>query len=108
MNLQSTNRWQENDGTEDFFSEKTNSKTREVCTKVIDLSQLKGEKYCDLTGRFPYQSSRGNKYILVMYDYNSNSILQHPMKSREKKVFIDAWMTLHKTLEQNGHVMKKF
>ena len=28
--------------------------------------------YTDLTGRFPYQSSERNAYILVGYDYNGN------------------------------------
>ena len=29
----------------------------------------------DLPGRFPHRSSRGNEYLLVVYDYDSNSIL---------------------------------
>ena len=38
--------------------------------------------YTDLTGRFPYMSSRGNQYILVVYDSDSNAILAEPIKTR--------------------------
>jgi hypothetical protein len=36
--------------------------------------------YSDLTGRFPTTSLSGNKYILILYDYDSNSVLSAPMK----------------------------
>ena len=41
--------------------------------------------YGDLTGRFPYVSSRGNQYFLVVYDYDSNAILVEVLKSRSGK-----------------------
>ena len=45
-----------------------------------------GEKqtaYGDLTGQFPYNSSTGNKYIYVMYDYDSNAILVQAIQNRQ-------------------------
>ena len=31
--------------------------------------------YSDQTGTFPYLSSRGFRYIMIMYDYDMNAIL---------------------------------
>jgi hypothetical protein len=41
-----------------------------------------GNIYADQTGRFPITSSQGHKYILILYDYDSNAILAKPIKSR--------------------------
>ena len=43
----------------------------------------KQKSYCDLTGRFPYKSSRGTQYLFVMYDYDSNAILFEGLKTRQ-------------------------
>jgi hypothetical protein len=34
-----------------------------------------GQIYTDQTGRFPMVSSKGDKYIMILYDYDSNAIL---------------------------------
>ena len=47
--------------------------------------------YTDLTGRFPYRSSRVNEYILVGYHYDSNTILAEPLKNRTAPMIIEAW-----------------
>ena len=39
----------------------------------------------DLTGRFPYKSSRGNKYILIAYNYDGNTTLAEPLKIEKPK-----------------------
>jgi hypothetical protein len=36
----------------------------------------------DLTGRFHTTSLSGNKYILILYDYDRNSVLSDPKKNR--------------------------
>ena len=46
--------------------------------------------YIDLTGRFPYRSSRGNKYILVGYNYNGNNILEEPLKNSSATTITEA------------------
>jgi len=43
---------------------------------------MTGQISTNLTGRFPVASSRGNKYLLVLYNYDSNSILTDAMKNR--------------------------
>ena len=38
--------------------------------------------YTDQTGRFPQQSSRGNNYMMVLFDVDSSSTWVEPMKNR--------------------------
>ena len=49
-----------------------------VFTKIIDH---KRQIATDVTGRFPVTSNRGNTYLFVLYDYDSNCIIVRPMKS---------------------------
>ena len=41
-----------------------------------------GTMFQDLCGKFPIQSSRNNKYIMVFYHYDTNAIIIHACKSR--------------------------
>jgi hypothetical protein len=47
--------------------------------------------YSDLTGRFPTTSLSGNEYTLILYDYDSNSILSALMKNRGDKEMVRAF-----------------
>ena len=55
---------------------RTNDCFLTICTKED------GTTYSDLCGRYPVKSSRGNQYILVCYDYDSNAILAEPIQTR--------------------------
>ena len=62
----------------DQFPQTTQSEnTNLVFFKTVDIYR---KKYTDQTGRFPVTSSKGNKYILVAYHYNSNTIHAEPLK----------------------------
>jgi hypothetical protein len=69
---------------------------------IVTHEEITGQIYTDLTGRFPQQSSHGNKYILVLYDYDSNAILAHPIKNRSDTETLQAYETLIKILQQRG------
>ena len=77
--------------------------------ETCDTSQLQGKKVCnvytetymvretmfsDQTGQFPTRSQRGNKYIMVMVEIDSNAILAEPMKSRKDEEMIRAYNAL--------------
>jgi hypothetical protein len=47
----------------------------------MDTNQI----YTGLTGRFPTTSLSGNKYILILYYYDSNIVLSAPIKNRGDK-----------------------
>ena len=57
--------------------------------------------YTNLTSRFPHQSLRGNNYIFVAYNYDSNAILAEGMKNREADTIIQAWNSIHSILVNN-------
>ena len=66
------------------------------------ISVPQGKTYSDQTGMFPCVSSRGFKYIFVMYDYDSNSILTEPIKNRNENELIRAFNKLHDYLTKHG------
>jgi hypothetical protein len=56
-------------------------KCHNLYATVLKTNQI----YSDLTGRFPTTSLSGKKYVLILYDYDSNIILSAPMKNRVTK-----------------------
>ncbi len=76
-NLQSTRIPAANDEDHDNLSPsygQPNVKTFTACAQIVPFV-TKNTVYHDLTGRFPHRSSQGNEYLLIVYDYDSNSIL---------------------------------
>jgi hypothetical protein len=59
----------------------TETTVRTHCA-FVSVVCITGKVFSDQTGRFPQTSSRGNKYIMVFYDFDSSAILAEPMKSR--------------------------
>ena len=59
--------------------------------------------FIDLTGRFPYKSSRGNEYILIAYHYDSNAILGLPLKNRRAGTITKAWTSLQEQFTKSGN-----
>ena len=64
--------------------------------------QAKNLGYFDLTGRFPYTSSRGNQYIMVMYHYDHNAILVEATKSRQAAELKKTFLTMYERLQRCG------
>jgi hypothetical protein len=70
-----------------------------VYVKAIEAT---GQIYTDQAGRFPTTSSRGNTYIMILYDYDSNAILAEPLKSKSEGEMIRAYSKLHAYLSDRG------
>ncbi len=64
--------------------------------------------YGDLTGSFPYTSSRGNRYFYVMYDHDSNAILVARLKNHTATSIVEAWKQLFNKMTKHGHETKMF
>ena len=64
--------------------EPKNNKTNEYFAKIEET----GLCGIDQTGKLPYTSKRGYKYIFVLYNYDPNAILVRPMKNRIDKEFL--------------------
>ena len=75
---------------------------------MIIKSSPKTTTYADLTVRFPHISSCGNKYIFVMYDFDSNLIQGEAIKNRQAKTLVDAWKKLHTNLTRHGYPTRHF
>ena len=73
-----------------------------VGAHVVEFAQLKGYIATDPCGRYPTMSSRGMKYIFVLYDYDSNAILAAPMKSRKGSEMFKAFDECYQQLKNAG------
>ena len=82
------------------ISEKANVRTNDVVYAIIDHKA--NLAYMDLTGRFPYKSSRGNEYILVAYHFDANAILVDALKNREAKTITEAWENINNRIKKGG------
>ncbi len=83
-----------------FPTQPTDGKRSHLCfVKVVTIT---GQVHSDLTGRFPIPSSRGYHYLLVVYDYDINSILFTPTKSRKAEELLRAYQSIHQRLLKAG------
>ena len=76
---------------QDFFppSESPNHRTNEICYAIIDPK--KEIIFTDLMGKFPRKSSRGNEYLLIGYNYDTNHIRAIRIKNRRGPTITEAW-----------------
>jgi hypothetical protein len=73
-------------------------KTHNAYAATIDAGQI----YTDQTGRFPVVSSKGNKYIMILYDYDSNAIVAQPIKDRAAPELLRAFQVMEQKLVARG------
>ena len=76
--------------------------THAMYAATICYNEPTGQLYTDPTGRFPVQSSRGHKYILIAYNFDSNSIHVKPLKSRHDNDTIKAYEEIYTMLTSRG------
>jgi hypothetical protein len=69
-----------------------------IYATTLETNQI----YSDLTGRLPTTYLSGNKYMLILYGYASNSILSTPMKNRGDKEMVRAFDFLIQSLILRG------
>jgi hypothetical protein len=73
-------------------------KTQFVYAATIDAGQI----YTDQTGIFPVVSSKGNKYIMIVYDYDSNATLEQPLKDRTAPELLKGFQFMEQELMARG------
>ena len=108
-NLQSTQSQIVDPDSDSFFpvSDRPNVKSFDACAAVIPFV-ARNTAYHDLTGRFPHRSSRGHEYLLVVYDHDSNAILQCPLKNKTAGEIKRGWQSIHERLSKNGNQPKLY
>jgi hypothetical protein len=77
-------------------------KNQYVYAATIDAGQI----YTDQTGRFPVVSSKGNTYIMILYDYDINAILEKPIKDRTSPELLRAFQVMEQELVARGLTSK--
>jgi hypothetical protein len=95
-NLQ-TSQIKEEDNHQDAFPESIDTTTHQVCASLMTFT-TKETAYADLTGKFPNISARGNQYLLIAYDYDSNAILAEPLKNKTAGEIKRGWIELNNIL----------
>ena len=61
-----------------------------------------GKVFSDQTGKFVCPSKSGNKYIFILYDYDSNAIHARAIPSRTKKQLVKAYQSVVQELTTRG------
>ena len=87
------------------FTPKREDKAERVFASYL-AADSNGLIYSDLTGKFPVTSMQGNKYILLVYHYNSNSIIVRPLKNRSDKETLEVYDDIYKELTRKGFQLK--
>ena len=72
------------------------------CYFIITPIASTGKTLSDQTGWFPVTSIKGNKYGMIIYDYESNIILGEAIKSRKGDVILRAFTKMHTDLKGKG------
>jgi hypothetical protein len=66
------------------------------------LLEPTGRTFSDQTGRFILPSSKGNNYLFVLYDFDSNSIHAEPIPDRTAESILAAFTVTHAKLVTAG------
>ena len=77
-------------------------KTHACYAATLKPFEATGQTFSDQTGKFPVTSSRGNAYIFVLYDYDSNTIHPVPIKNRTAESILEAYKQVHQDLVKAG------
>ena len=64
--------------------------------------EISGQIYSDQTGCFPVTSSKGDKYLMVVYVYDANAIIARPLKNRSEQELIRVYSDMHTYLTECG------
>ena len=88
--------------TNDKLKQLIGKKEQDVSISIVDIWTMKHKVYSDQTDQFPTQSRRGNRYVMVMVEIDSNYTLVESTKNRTDAVMINAYRALLKRLKRVG------
>jgi hypothetical protein len=72
-----------------------------MLVKVINAHRM---LYSDQTGRFPVQSSRGHKLLMIIYKVNGNYINTEPVIDSNQRSLIQAYQSIWARLTASGNI----
>ena len=83
-------------------AEPTQEPNNQTTNWLFATIESTGKIYTNQTGRFPVTSSQGSKYVLVLYDYDTNAILTEALKNRTAPEILRAYHKLFQYLQARG------
>ena len=95
--VRSTQNEEEQEKQED--SPEPRKKHKDVYIKIWDTKE---KMFTDQTGKFPYQSVDGHRYLMVLVEIDSNYIDVEPMKSKESKEMVKTYQELLRRIKLTG------
>ena len=95
----SSNEKEKDQNEEENSLSQAGKKHKDVFVKVWDTQS---KIFTDQTGKFPYQSVAGNRYLMVMVEIDSNYIDAEPMKSKSGADHVKAYLALMKRITATG------
>ena len=90
---------------EEMIPQDPKKKTHEMFAKIVDLKET---MYSDQTGKFPYLSSKGNRYIMVAYHTDANYMFQEVMKNRTEGQMNKSYQIIVEHMKNAGLSIKKY
>jgi hypothetical protein len=88
-----------------FIEPKKDSKTNIFCFAAF-ADKDTGILYTDLTGTFLFMSLEGNVCFLIVYHYESNTILGLPIANFSSNCILAAYTQQYELLKSKGFTMK--
>jgi hypothetical protein len=83
--------------------EPNNPQTHLIFPAIENTNKIyTGKIYTDRTGQFPMTSSQGNKYILVLHEYDTNPILTEALHNQTAPEILPAYKKLVTYLHNRG------
>ena len=73
----------------------------------ISVYEVRNTVFSDQTGHIPTRSQRGNKYIMVMVEIDSNAIIVEPINSWKEEELTREYQTMMLRLRREGIMTKK-
>ena len=65
-----------------------------ACDIYTSVYEVNNTVLSDQTGQFPTRSQRGNKYIIVMVEIDSNAVLVEPINNRKDEELMGAYRAM--------------
>jgi hypothetical protein len=76
--------------------------SHEETVVFVEIEQVTGKTYSDQTGKFLAPSAAGSNYVMIFYEYDSNSIHAEPIKNRTAGELKHAYSTIVQRLKSRG------
>ena len=80
-----------------------NKKMKQLAVRVVNMADFFKETIdSDQTGRFPFRSSRGYQYVMIIAESDSDAIFYEPVRNKEAGSLVKAWTNVIKRLNKSG------